>query len=107
MFARIIEGPEDLSSAMRDARLAAGLNQADLAELHGLSRFTLINVESGQGDPRLSTIVRLLHGLGLRAVLVPAAFADRVSVPVPAKEPDGEPLDEESLDLLWDEERVI
>ena len=47
------------------ARDAAGLTQADLAEKAGTSRATIAQIESGQGDPRLSTLGIIADALGV------------------------------------------
>ena len=64
----------DLAHALQEARRAAGLSQADLAERAGVSRMTVQKLEAGAIDPRVSTIVVLVRALGLDLLLVPAAL---------------------------------
>jgi len=47
------------------AREAAGLTQSDLAEKAGTSRATIAQIESGSGDPRLSTLGALADALSV------------------------------------------
>ncbi len=56
------------------ARKAAGLSQEALAERAGLSRMTVQRTESGQIDPRLSTLLEMARALGLELMPVPAAL---------------------------------
>lgn len=50
---------------LRQARLAAGLTQVDLGLAVGLRDSYICTLESGQLDPRLSTLYRLAAGLGV------------------------------------------
>jgi DNA-binding XRE family transcriptional regulator len=78
---KIISDHGDFSQAFRDARKKLELNQSDVADLNNLSRYTVIDAESGKGDPKLSTMLTLLEAVGMRLVMVPADVADRISLP--------------------------
>ena len=56
------------------ARRAAGLTQQQLAERAGLSRMTVQRIESGQIDPRVSTLEVMARALGLELLPVPTAL---------------------------------
>jgi DNA-binding XRE family transcriptional regulator len=50
-------------SQIRGARAMLGLKQADLAEMAGISKTGLINIESGQADPKVSTLEAIRRAL--------------------------------------------
>jgi transcriptional regulator with XRE-family HTH domain len=64
--------------ALRNARRAAGLSQAELAARAGLSRMTVQKLEADALDPRLSTLVVLMRALGLELLVVPAELKSTV-----------------------------
>lgn len=63
-----------LTDELEKARRAAGLTQDALATRAGLSRMTVQRIESGQIDPRLSTLLEMARVLGLELMTVPAAL---------------------------------
>jgi DNA-binding XRE family transcriptional regulator len=67
------------SKTLREARRAAGLSQAELASLAGVSRMTLQKLEAGTIDPRLSTWTVLMRAVGLDVVLAPTELAPSVA----------------------------
>lgn len=56
------------------ARRAAGLTQAELAERAGLSRMAVQKAESGNTDPRLSTVQVMARALSMELMVIPAAL---------------------------------
>lgn len=55
-----------LGQQLRAARLAAGLTQEELAHRIDLDRPSVVRVEAGQVDSRLSTLIRVAGAVGLR-----------------------------------------
>lgn len=49
-----------------EARRAAGWSQRDLAERTGVPQPVIARLEAGDNDPKLSTLSRLSHALGLQ-----------------------------------------
>lgn len=60
-----------LSAALRDARTAAGLTQAQLALVSGVGRDTIIALENARPGVSLGSALRVMKGLGL--TLLPSA----------------------------------
>lgn len=54
---------------VREARLAAGLTQRELATLVGTSQPAIARYEAGRTLPDIDTLARLLHACGQRLVL--------------------------------------
>ena len=54
-----------LSTKLKEYREAKGLKQADLAELVGVRRETIVNLEKGKYNPSLSLAFRLARYFGL------------------------------------------
>ena len=59
----------DASRAIFEARIAAGLTQARLAERAGTSQATLSAYESGRKQPSVRTLSRILAAAGSRLVV--------------------------------------
>ncbi len=64
-----------MHNTLRDLRDRAGLSQADCAEALGISRQTVISIEKGHFDPRLSLAFRIarLFEVGVEEVFTPEA----------------------------------
>lgn len=60
-----------LGDQLRDARLAAGLTQEQVALATGIDRPSVVRIERGQQDAKLSTLLRLCDALGVRLVVAP------------------------------------
>lgn len=54
---------------MRLRRQELGVTQVDLAEMSGTTARTIFDIESGQGNPSLKTILALLEVLGIELCL--------------------------------------
>jgi len=60
---------DDIISTLRDRRAVLGVTQEELAEMSGVGLRTLKQIESGKGNPTLSTLKRLVEVLGLEISL--------------------------------------
>jgi transcriptional regulator with XRE-family HTH domain len=67
-----------ISDLLRDARVAAGLTQSQLARASGTSQATLSAYEHGHKSPSASTLARILAAAGARLTTVPASRPVRV-----------------------------
>lgn len=85
----IITDPQILAEALKLRRKELKATQGDLAGMHGVSRYTIVDAESGRGDPKLSTILTLLKGLGISLVAVPTQMAHQVEL-LATVEPEAE-----------------
>ena len=94
----VIKSSGDLGTAIRACRKNHDITQEHLAGLNALSRYTLVNAESGNGDPKFSTILTLLQGLGLSMVLAPSHLAHHLSLPLPDLNPENQDQDLENWD---------
>lgn len=63
----------DTGPLIREARLAAGLTQAELAERSGTSQATLSAYERDRRVPSASTLARLLAAVGRRLTTRPVS----------------------------------
>lgn len=61
--------PASLGDAIRHYRKDAGLTQAELAEMAGLQRSYLSELETGKETEQLKRVFRLLRQLGVRMTL--------------------------------------
>jgi predicted transcriptional regulator len=59
-------------SQIKAARGLLGVTQTRLAEMSGISKTALINIETGTSDPKASTLMRIQKALeSLGAVFIP------------------------------------
>jgi len=61
---------EDLLQTLREARARKGLSQRELAGLAGIQQSHISKIESGEVDPRISTLMELGRALSLELILV-------------------------------------
>jgi HTH-type transcriptional regulator/antitoxin HipB len=64
-----VRAGKDLGGAVREARLASGMTQEDLAERTGLGRSYLAKMESGLSVVLLDRALRALRLLGAEVVV--------------------------------------
>lgn len=61
----------ELGKAIKQRRKAIRLTQDGLAMLAGISRVLINEIENGKGNPRLDTLVSVLHVLGWQITIEP------------------------------------
>lgn len=64
-----IRRPSDVGLALAEARQAAGLTQAQLAEASGVDRTYLAKIEAGLSTLLVERSLRMLRRLGARVVV--------------------------------------
>lgn len=57
-------------SAMIEKRNALGISQRELAQLCGLPQSSIARIESGKTTPKLDTLLKIMHPLGLKIKLI-------------------------------------
>jgi len=57
--------PESLGAMIRERRRVLGLSQVDVAQLADISIHTLVNLETGKGNPSLRLATKVLEVLGM------------------------------------------
>lgn len=78
----VVRAPREMADAVRSARLAAGLSQAELAAEAHVGRQWLVGFEAGdKASAPLNMVWRLLTALDLTVVLVPTPVAPPRSTP--------------------------
>ena len=65
-----IEELTNIVSAMIDKRTTLGITQRELAQLCGLPQSSIARIESGRTTPKLDTLLKIIHPLGLKLKLV-------------------------------------
>jgi len=55
----------DLGTNLREARKRAGLTQEEVAGRSGVHPTEVSRIEGGKRDPKVSTLIRLAHALGV------------------------------------------
>ncbi len=69
---------ETLLKQIAVARKRAGLTQAELSERTGIAQGDISNIEKGNVDPRLSTLIRIAMVLNLDLFAVPRVHKNKV-----------------------------
>jgi DNA-binding XRE family transcriptional regulator len=96
-----ISSPSEIGSLIKARRAQRDIGQEQLAAIVGISRYTLVDIETGKSDPKLSTVLKLADALGFRLALVPSEMEvnTRPRDESQAEEPDEIDLDEVEVDL--------
>lgn len=55
----------DIKEVMKDQRKKLGISQQDLAEMADVGITTIKQIETGKGNPSLSTVEKILEVLGM------------------------------------------
>ena len=58
-----------LGMQIKERRKALKITQKELADLAGISINTVVAVERGQGDPKISTYLAICNVLGLKLIV--------------------------------------
>ena len=58
---------QEIGNAIKERRKKLGINQQTLADLACVAVNTVVAIERGEGNPRLSTLLAILDTLGLQA----------------------------------------
>lgn len=78
MASRLYDDPDRASRAfgdrMRELRKREGVSQDGLAHASGIHSTSIGRIERGGREPRLTTILRMAHGLGVE----PGELVDRL-----------------------------
>lgn len=61
---------KDIGKIIKERRMSLKVNQFELAELAGVGINTLVAIERGQGNPKLSTLLAIVDTLGLQLDLI-------------------------------------
>lgn len=64
--------------ALKEARLARGLSQAELGAMVGLPQSHISRIESGAVDVGISALLEISRSLGLEPIAVPASLVPAV-----------------------------
>jgi HTH-type transcriptional regulator/antitoxin HipB len=80
--------PNDIGALIRDRRRAMKLDQAELAEMIGVSRLWVNQVERGKAGASLGLVLRALGAVGVTLAGRTAADVLDESLPAPIFTPD-------------------
>jgi HTH-type transcriptional regulator/antitoxin HipB len=68
----IVTSSTALGNAIRAMRVAKGLSKLDAAQLCGVGRRFLIELEDGKPTARLDKVLAVMKGLGITALVLPS-----------------------------------
>ncbi len=74
--------PRDIGLLIRDRRHLRSLSQQHLADLVGVSRQWIVDIERGKPRAELTLVLRTLHALDIQLAVV-GSDADREAGPIP------------------------
>lgn len=57
---------QEIGTAIKERRRSLKISQLELSELAGIGINTLVAIERGQGNPKLSTLLSVADTLGLK-----------------------------------------
>ena len=72
-------GSKSLGWTMRARRKKLGLSQSQVAALTGKTQSQIARLESGLGDPRISSVVQVSRSLGTELVAIPIRLLPAVT----------------------------
>ena len=81
-----------LKTRVKEIRQSKGVSLRMLADISGTSKESIINLETGRTDPRLSTLLAIADALNV-------PLADLFDAPQPAQQP--EPVQKQYDALAW------
>lgn len=58
---------QEIGNAIKERRKKLGINQQTLADIASVAINTVVNIERGEGNPQLTTLLTILDTLGLQA----------------------------------------
>ena len=61
-----IVNTKEIGNIIKERRRILKVNQLELSELAGIGINTLVDIERGQGNPKLETLISVLDVLGLQ-----------------------------------------
>ncbi|WP_412842358.1 helix-turn-helix transcriptional regulator [Eggerthella guodeyinii] len=65
-----------LGAEIRRRRNAAGLSQQEFAQSIGMNRTRIREIERGEGNPQLNTLLRIASGLGTTLQKIFSSISD-------------------------------
>lgn len=74
-----------------DARKRQGISQAELGKKMGLPQSHLSKIESGETDPRMSSLIEIARLLGFELVLIPKQLVPAIQAVVKGEALDIQP----------------